>query len=88
MYQLGCCYGYGALDQPQRNLGTQDYGRSVIIGDETWQVLMEHRVTKRGKEPGALFNHRIGYPDGPLEQIWVPFSAMNTVECVFGEGSI
>ena len=72
---IAAAYGYGYSEAPVRGYGTEggNYGRSVRIDDETWQVLSEMRETPGvGKEMGAYFQHRDFNGEG-WESFWIPF---------------
>ena len=71
---IAAAYGYGYSEAPVRGYGTEggNYGRSVRIDDETWQVLSEMREnSEHGKEMGAYFQHRDFNGEG-WESFWIP----------------
>ena len=67
---IAAAYGYGYSDAPIRGYGVEggNYGRSIRIEGETWQVLSE----MRNGEMGAYFQHRQFDGEG-WESFWVPF---------------
>jgi hypothetical protein len=84
---IAAAYGYGYAQAPIRGYGAEggNYGRSIRIDDETWQVLTEMRETPGiGKEMGAYFQHREFGGEG-WESFWIPFRELGfTVARVSG----
>jgi hypothetical protein len=80
---IAAAYGYGCSEAPVRGYGTEggNYGRSVRIGEETWQVLTEMRESPQGKEMGAYFQHRQFDGDG-WESFWIPFRELGFASLV------